>query len=242
MAYFGLSARGEEQKAAVRALANRKPITIITGPPGTGKTLLAQAVGLEGTLEQRDYDKLNYSRLQTQIGADIGAIPGDFDGKSFPFIAPFMDNLEILTSAPGEVKKYFESKIFFDPPQTVRGRSKHRTFDIHDEAQNNDNGLVHAIGTRPAKGSKIILLGNFAQIDNRKVLLPENNGLYTLLAGLYEKDPGQQFFDHVNLRVTHRSPVVELVEDIFRDKKEYDTRFAELEARGNVEEATSFAV
>jgi predicted ribonuclease YlaK len=242
MAYFGLSARGEEQKAAVRALANNKPFTIITGPPGTGKTLLAQAVGLHKTLEEPDYRKMNYSRLQTQIGADIGAIPGDFEGKSHPFVAPFMDNLEVLTSRPKDVKEYFDTKIFFDPPQTVRGRSRHHTFDMHDEAQNNDNGLVHAIGTRPALGSKVVLLGNFAQIDNRKASTPETNGLYTLLAGLYRLDPEQRFFDHINLRVTHRSPVVELVEEIFREKKEYDPRFAELEARGNVEEATSFAV
>lgn len=243
MAYFGLSARGEEQKAAVRALANNKPFTIITGPPGTGKTLLAQAVGLHKTLEDGDYRKLNYSRLQTQIGADIGAIPGDFEGKSHPFVAPFMDNLEVLTTRPKDVKEYFDSKIFFDPPQTVRGRSRHFTYDLHDEAQNDDNGLMHAIGTRPAQGSKIVLLGNFAQIDNKKAMTPETNGLYTLLAGLYERDPEQRFFDHINLRVTHRSPVVEIVEDIFRDKKVYDPRFAELEARGNVEEdATSFAV
>src|SRR5690606_14663869 len=121
--------------------------------------------------------------------------------------------------------------------------SRHHTYDMHDEAQNDDNGLMHAIGTRPAKGSKIVLIGNFAQIDNKKAMSPETNGLYTLLAGLYRLDPEQKFFDHINLRKTHRSPVVELVEDIFRVHKDYDPRFAELEARGNVEEdATSFVV
>lgn len=47
MAYFGISAKNEEQKLALRALDNDKPITILTGPSGVGKSLLAQAVGLE---------------------------------------------------------------------------------------------------------------------------------------------------------------------------------------------------
>lgn len=239
MAYFGLTAKNEAQKRAMQALANDKPFTFLTGPAGTGKTLVAQAVGLDSVIERRDHRKLFYTRIQEQVGKDVGALPGDLiDGKTFPFIAPFMDNLEVLTSKPSEIKKYFSEgdedkrKIFFDPIQTIRGRSLNYCFALYDEIQNVDIFTMAAIASRPGMNAKFVFLGNFAQIDNPKLRRPEANGLYQLLDGLYERN-AHRYFDHVNLTETQRHPVVEVVEDILRNH-EMDERFAELEARGNV--------
>lgn len=237
MAYFGMAAKNEEQKAALRALANNKTFTFLTGPAGTGKTIVAMAVGLEGVIEQRDYRKMLYTRMQTQLGEKLGFLPGDLDGKTFPFIAPFMDNLDELTTDPASLMHNYanpeggKQRIFFDPIQTMRGRSLVQSYIIVDEGQNNAAEIMHAIATRP-KGSKIVFIGNFAQIDDRNLRTPERNGLYRLLKGLYDKD-AHDFFDHVNLTEVHRDPAVAIVEEIFRD---YDMapEFAELEARGNV--------
>jgi predicted ribonuclease YlaK len=240
MSYFGISSRNQAQKRAFQALANDKPFTFLTGPAGTGKSLLAQAVGMDDVIEERNRNKLVYTRLQMQVGLDVGALPGNVDEKTFPFVAPFMDNLEIMTGNPSEFKRYFtegdESKrrIFFDPIQTVRGRSMHHTFLMLDEVQNLDIHTIAAIATRPGINAKFVFMGNFSQIDSAKLRNTKTNGLYRLLSGLYEAD-AHEYFDHINLTEVLRHPVVQVVEDILRDE-EILPEFEALEARGNYNE------
>ena len=85
-----------------------------------------------------------------------------------------------------------KQKVFFDSIQTMRGRSIDNTFLIADEIQNTDVHTMEAIATRIDRGSKFVLLGNFAQIDEPSLRVPEKNGFYKLLKGLYEKDPGRR--------------------------------------------------
>lgn len=240
MAYFGLSAKNTEQKRVLQAAANDKPFLFVTGPSGCGKTLTVQAVGLNSVIESRDHRKLIYTRLQEQVGKDLGFLPGSIDEKNFPFIAPFMDNLEVLTEKPSEILRMFgaeggdKQRIYFDTIQMMRGRSLNHTFVMIDEAQNLDLSTIAALGTRPANNTKIVFIGNFAQTDNPALRTPETNGFYKLLHGLYEKG-AHKYFDHVNLTETQRNPVVEIVEDILRNH-EMPIEFEDLELRGNVVE------
>lgn len=239
MAFFGISAKNDDQKRAMQALINDKPFTFLTGPAGSGKTLVAQAVGLERSIESRIYRKMIYTRLQTQVGMDVGALPGDLNEKTYPFIAPFMDNLEVMSDKSGEIKRYLtegdedKRKVFFDSIQTIRGRSLNYTYVMFDEIQNVDIHTIAALATRPGLNAKFVFLGNFSQIDNPKLRSTKTNGLYRLLNGLYEKD-ARKYFDHINLTETQRHPVVEVVEDILRNN-EMPPEFAELESRGNIE-------
>jgi predicted ribonuclease YlaK len=238
MAFFGVTARNNEQKAAMQALINQKPFTFLTGPAGSGKTLVAQAVGLDRTIEKLSYRKMIYTRLQTQVGMDVGALPGSLDEKTYPFIAPFMDNLEVMSNKANEIKRYLtegdeeKRKVFFDSIQTIRGRSLNFTYVMLDEIQNVDIHTISALATRPGLNAKFVFLGNFSQIDNPKLRYTKTNGLYRLLNGLYDKD-AHQYFDHINLTETQRHPVVEVVEEILRNN-EMPAEFAELESRGNI--------
>jgi len=240
MAFFGITAKNIEQKAAMQALINSKPFTFLTGPAGSGKTLVAQAVGLERTIETRSFRKLIYTRLQTQVGMDVGALPGDFNEKTYPFIAPFMDNLEVMSNKSNEIRRYLtegdedKRKVFFDSIQTIRGRSLNFTYVMFDEIQNVDIHTMAALATRPGMNAKFVFLGNFSQIDTPKLRSTRTNGLYQLLNGLYERE-AYEYFDHVNLTETQRHPVVEVVEDILRNH-EMAPEFEALEARGNVAE------
>lgn len=238
MAFFGVASKNDEQKALMQALVNDKPFTFVTGPAGCGKTLISQAVGLESVLEEQIYRKLIYTRMQTQVGENLGALPGDINEKTFPFVAPFMDNLEAISDDHNKIKQYIthgdedKRKVFFDPIQTIRGRSLNHTFFIGDEFQNLDINTIAAIATRPGINAKFVFAGNFSQIDSRKLRTPEANGLYQLLNGFYERD-AHHYFDHINLTEVHRHPVVSLVEDILRTH-DVDERFIKLEERGNV--------
>jgi len=238
MSFFGISSRNDEQKRAMQALINDKPFTFLTGPSGSGKTLVAQAVGLERTIENPVYRKMIYTRLQTQVGMDVGALPGDLNEKTYPFIAPFMDNLEVMSEKSNEIKRYLtegdddKRKVFFDTIQAIRGRSLNHAFVMYDEIQNVDIHTISALATRPGTNAKFVFLGNFSQIDNPKLRNVSNNGLYKLLNGLYEKG-AHRYFDHINLTETQRHPVVEVVEDILRNH-EMPAEFASLETRGNI--------
>lgn len=234
MAFYGVSSRNETQKVAMQTLCNAKPFTFVTGPAGGGKTLVAQAVGLEHTLEDRKYRKLVYTRLQSQMGKDIGAIPGNLDEKTYPFMRPFIDNLEVMSDHAKQIMGYeLNNRIFFDPIQTMRGGTQHRAFVLADEVQNLDIGTMHGLATRIGEGSKFVFCGNFSQIDVNSLRNPKTNGLFKLLSGLYERE-AYEYFDHINFTETQRHPVVEAVEDIMRNH-EMAEEFAELEARGNVE-------
>jgi predicted ribonuclease YlaK len=233
MAFFGVSSKNETQKVAMQALCNDKPFTFITGPAGGGKTLVAQAVGLEHTLEEKKFRKLVYTRLQAQMGKDVGAIPGNLDEKTYPFMRPFVDNLEVMTTQPRQIMGYqLNNTIFFDPIQTMRGGTQHQAFVLADEVQNLDISTMHGLATRIGEGSKFVFCGNFSQIDVNSLRNPKTNGLYRLLNGLYEKEMFD-FFDHINFTETQRHPVVEVVEDIMRNQQ-MAQEFADLEARGNI--------
>lgn len=241
MAFYGVSARNNGQMAAIQALLNDKPFTFLTGPAGVGKTLIAQAVGLHRMVEARDYRKLMYTRMQTQVGVNLGALPGDAAEKTYPFMRPFLDNFDAMDVGAKRAYEYCRSgdadkqRIVFDAIQTMRGGSFMHMYVMADESQNLDTHVICTLGTRPAAGTKIVFLGNFAQVDDPKLRRPESNGLYQLLSGLYDRPEAAQYFDHVNLTQVERSPIVSIVEDILRNH-DMPAEFAALEARGNVKE------
>lgn len=243
MAFFGVTARNEEQKIALQYLNNDKPFTIITGDAGVGKNLITQAVGLENVMETKRYDKMIYTRLQVQLGLHLGYLSGDLKGKTEPFMLPFLDNLEKMDATKsGVIKRYLfgegdesKQKVFFDSIQTMRGRSIDRTYLIADEIQNTDVHTMEAIASRIDTGSKFVFVGNFAQIDEESLRKPEKNGFYQLLKGLYEKDPGRRYFDHIHLQENQRSEVVSIVSDIFKSEDSLADQFTELERRGSIE-------
>ncbi|WP_145412460.1 PhoH family protein [Paenibacillus xylanexedens] len=237
MGFYGITARNNGQRRLIPALLSEKPYAFITGPAGGGKTLIVQAVGMHRVVEERDFRKLVYTRLQVQLGKDTGFIPGDLNEKTYPFLRPFLDNLEAMTPAAKQTYHYLtagddsKKRIFFDPIQTLRGGTFHDSYVIVDETQNLDVATMHGVATRLGERTKIIFCGNFAQIDDGKLRTPQMNGMYRLLSGLYEAG-AHEIFDHVNLTEVERHKAVGIVEDILRNH-EMSPDFAELEARGN---------
>lgn len=234
MSFFGISARNTGQKRLGEACKSNVPIIIGTGRAGTGKSLIAQAVGFDTVFEEKRWSmqtgKFVYTRLQVEVGTPLGFLPGDLHEKSNPFFRPFWDNLHLLDKG-SYMLNYLGTNIVLDTIQTVRGGTYRDSYLVVDEAQNLDRATMTAIGTRLATGSKLILLGNFAQIDVPDLMNPEKNGFYKLVKGLY--DSGRHdMFTHVHLTEGERGTIADLVESIMVPEQDINAKFKELEERG----------
>jgi PhoH-like ATPase len=184
--FWGLSPRNLEQAMAMSLLANDDvDMTVMTGPAGSGKTLLALAYGLQAILEEGRYSKLIVARSTPPIAEDIGFLPGTEEEKMAPWLAAFDDNLEILhgsdESASGSIDYVKErANIQFKSLNFMRGRSFNNAYIIIDEAQGLTQFQLKSVISRVGENSKIVVLGNLAQIDN-KYISPLTSGLTYLV-------------------------------------------------------------
>lgn len=185
---WGLRPRNLEQAMALHLLCRDDiDITIMSGPAGSGKTLLALAYGLHAILEDQRYNKLIVARSTPPIAEDIGFLPGTEEEKMAPWLAAFDDNLEILhgrDESPFGSIEYVKEKanIQFKSLNFMRGRSFNNALVIIDEAQGLTRFQLKSIITRIGANSKIIVLGNLAQIDNHYIT-PLTSGLTSLVEG-----------------------------------------------------------
>jgi PhoH-like ATPase len=184
--FWGLTPRNLEQAMAMSLLASDDvDMTVMTGPAGSGKTLLALAYGLQAILEEGRYSKLIVARSTPPIAEDIGFLPGTEEEKMAPWLAAFDDNLEILhgtdESCAGSIDYVKErANIQFKSLNFMRGRSFNNAYIIIDEAQGLSQFQLKSVISRVGEDSKIVVLGNLAQIDN-KYISPLTSGLTYLV-------------------------------------------------------------
>lgn len=179
---WGLMPRNMDQAMACYLLQSPDiDLSILTGPAGSGKTLLALAFGLHAIIEEKQYNKLIVARSTPPIAEEIGFLPGTEEEKMAPWLAAFDDNLEILhggdESCVGSISYVKEkANIQFKSLNFMRGRSINNAYIIIDESQSLTQFQLKSIITRVGKNSKIVVLGNLAQIDN-KYITPLTSGL-----------------------------------------------------------------
>jgi len=184
--FWGLVPRNLEQAMAMSLLADDNvDMTVMTGPAGSGKTLLSLAYGLHAILEQKRYSKLIVARSTPPIAEEIGFLPGTEEEKMAPWLAAFDDNLEILHGADeschGSISYVKErANIQFKSLNFMRGRSFNNAYIIIDEAQGLTQFQLKSVISRVGADSKIVVLGNLAQIDN-KYISPLTSGLTYLV-------------------------------------------------------------
>ena len=211
------------QKCLIDALLNPE-ISLITcfGQAGTGKTLVAIAAGLSEVL-RNNYKGLVISRPVITMGKDIGFLPGSIDEKMRPWLQPIYDALDLLmtpnTQGPkrkqqkqkeGEstqkpYDKYIQQGLIeIEALAYIRGRSIPNRFFVLDEAQQLTPQEAKTVVSRMSAGSKLIMVGDPAQIDNPYVDRRSNGLVYTK-----NKLQGQEFVAHVDLTKGERSPLAE---------------------------------
>lgn len=196
------------------------PLVTAIGSAGSGKTLLAMSAGIQQVMmKPKTYKKIIITRPIMPIGKDIGYLPGDVYDKMEEWIRPFMNNIEVIQDIQEKRShaKTAEEKvgIFLDPknceeievlPLTyIRGSSISNAFIIVDEAQNATPSEMKTIITRVGEGSKLVLLGDIDQIDNR-YLSRECNGITMAIKKFW----GHDLYAHVTLDTVERSKLAEL--------------------------------
>ena len=168
---WGLNPRDLFQAMAMYLLFDRDiDLVALNGAAGSGKTILALACALEQTMESKDYKRIIATRSTRGLDEDIGFLPGSEAEKMQPWLGAFTDNLEALHAEdfdPSSSADYVGAKVplQFKSLNFVRGRSFQQTFLIVDEAQNLTPHQVKTIVTRAGEGTKVVCLGNLAQID-----------------------------------------------------------------------------
>jgi PhoH-like ATPase len=170
---WGIQARNREQNFALNLLLDPNiDFVSLLGAAGTGKTLLTLAAGLVQTLEQNRYREIIMTRVTVPLGEDIGFLPGTEEEKMTPWMGALMDNLEVLTHSEtagdwgrAVTNDLLRSRIKVRSLNFMRGRTFLNKYLILDEAQNLTSKQMKALITRAGPGTKIIALGNVAQID-----------------------------------------------------------------------------
>ena len=170
---WGISARNREQNFALNLLMDPEvDFVSLVGTAGTGKTLLALAAGLTQTLEENRYKEIIMTRVTVPVGEDIGFLPGTDEEKMTPWMGALMDNLEVLTHTDvggdwgrAATNDLLSNRIKIRSMNFMRGRTFLNKYLILDEAQNLSPKQMKTLVTRAGPGTKVICLGNVAQID-----------------------------------------------------------------------------
>ena len=171
---WGVTARNREQNFALNLLMDPEcDFVTLAGTAGTGKTLMTLAAGLSQVLDERRYTEIIVTRVTVPVGDDIGFLPGNEEEKMGPWMGALDDNLEVLARTDASAGEWgraatndlVRSKIKIKSLNFMRGRTFLNKYVIIDEAQNLTPKQMKTLITRAGPGTKIVCLGNLAQID-----------------------------------------------------------------------------
>ncbi|MEY4724412.1 MAG: hypothetical protein RL043_561 [Pseudomonadota bacterium] len=217
-AVWGITARNREQAFALSLLMNPEiDFVTLLGQAGTGKTLLALAAGLAQTLETKIYSEIIVTRATVSIGEDIGFLPGTEEEKMQPWMGALEDNLEVLNKGSGVGGEWgrsaatdlIKSRIKVKSMNFMRGRTFINKFLIIDEAQNLTPKQMKALITRAGPGTKVVCMGNIAQIDTPYLTEGSSGLTYTV-----DRFKGWAHGGHVTLQRGERSRLADFASDI----------------------------
>ncbi|MEY2665400.1 MAG: hypothetical protein RLZZ480_505 [Candidatus Parcubacteria bacterium] len=215
---IGFKAKNIEQEFAMQLLLDTNlPAVSLAGKAGSGKTYLTLAAGLYLVHEAGIYKRIIFTRSTLGSDEDIGFVPGDERDKMSPWMGALWDNLEALNKEKvdgygkkksSETKNPVEDLIQIKALNFMKGRSIADTLIIVDETQDLTVKKLRMISTRVGAGSKIVFLGNVAQIDD-PYLTEHTCGLSVLIRSLRDSP----LIGHITLQSGERSPFATLAEE-----------------------------
>jgi len=218
---YNLKPRNKEQTMLLNTLMDdRIRCQVVVGKAGSGKTIISLAYALHQLFERKGgpYEKIILTRPMSSVGKEMGAFPGEPEEKMAPYLGNFYDNLEQLMGRNG--RTYLETAmnkgtIELMPLSLIGGSSWHNAIVIADEVQSLNAEEMYALGTRPAEGSKLILMGDYRQRYGKKVPA-EQTGLYKVVNS--EVSKRSPILASIQLLKTERSELSALFGNIFEEK------------------------
>ncbi len=218
-AVWGVSSRNREQNFALNLLMDPEvDFVTLAGTAGTGKTLMALAAGLTQVLDDRRYTEIIMTRATVSVGEDIGFLPGTEEEKMGPWMGALDDNLEFLAKGDGgnagewgraATNELIRSRIKVKSMNFMRGRTFMNKYVIIDEAQNLTPKQMKTLITRAGPGTKIICMGNLAQIDT-PYLTEGSSGLTYAV----DRFKGWPHGGHITLARGERSRLADFASDV----------------------------
>mgnify|MGYP000949660913 FL=1 len=210
--------RGDRQRRMVREFASRD-LCFATGAAGSGKTFLAICLAVKA-LKSKQVRRIILSRPAVEAGEKLGFLPGEMKDKLDPYLQPLYDALGELIPAP-KLKDLIDTGVIqIAPLAFMRGRTLSDAIIILDEAQNTTPQQMKMFLTRLGMNSKMIVTGDFTQID-----LPRGvtSGLKDALEKL--RDLKSISFIHFDKTDIVRHPLVAEIVEVYDalDKKEEHT-------------------
>ena len=210
---WGLKPRDIHQALALFALLDPDiHLVNLSGAAGSGKTILALAAAIEQTMVSKRYRRIIATRSVQGLDQEIGFLPGTEAEKMEPWLGAITDNLEALhmedESTHGSVDYILQKvPLQFKSLNYIRGRSFQHSLILIDECQNLTPHQMKTIITRAGSGSKVICLGNLAQIDT-PYLSATSSGLTYLTERFKDFEHGV----HITLQGVPRSVLAEYAE------------------------------
>ena len=214
---WGISARNREQCFALNLLMNPEiDFVTLLGQAGTGKTLITLAAALTQTLDMRRFSEIIFTRATVSVGEEIGFLPGTEEEKMLPWMGALEDNLEVLNHLDNSndwnrnaANDLIRSRIKVKSMSFMRGRTFLNKFVIIDEAQNLSPKQMKTLITRAGPGTKIVCLGNIAQIDTP--YLTEGSSGLTYVVDRFQ---GWEHAGHITLQRGERSRLADFASDV----------------------------
>ena len=205
---WGINARNSGQNYALNLLMDPEvDFVSIMGMAGTGKTLMTLAAALSQVMDTNIYKEVIMTRATVSVGEDIGFLPGTEEEKMAPWMGALMDNLEVLTHGDGHTSwersatnDIISNKVKIRSLNFMRGRTFLNKFLIIDEAQNLTSKQIKTLITRAGPGTKVVCLGNVAQIDT-----PYLTGTTSGLTYAVDRFKHWDHSGHITLTVGERS-------------------------------------
>ena len=217
-AVWGVTARNREQNFALNLLMDPDcDFITLTGTAGTGKTLMTLAAGLSQVMDDRRYTEIIVTRVTVPVGEDIGFLPGTEEEKMGPWMGALDDNLEVLSKTDGAAGEWgraatndlVRSKIKIKSLNFMRGRTFLNKFVLIDEAQNLTPKQMKTLITRAGPGTKIVCLGNLAQIDTPHLTEGSSGLTYAV-----DRFKGWPHSGHVTLARGERSRLADFASEV----------------------------
>ncbi|UOD49448.1 PhoH family protein [Orrella daihaiensis] len=219
---WGITARNREQNFALNLLMDPDvDFVSLLGQAGTGKTLLTLAAALTQVLETKRYTEIIMTRVTVPVGEDIGFLPGTEEEKMLPWMGALEDNLDVLNMGDSEgnnnsndwgraaTMDLIRSRIKVKSLNFMRGRTFLNKFLIIDEAQNLTPKQMKTLITRAGPGTKVVCLGNIAQIDTP--YLTEGSSGLTFVVDRFK---GWPHAGHITLQRGERSRLADYAGDV----------------------------